>query len=376
MNAESVERKKTPRIVIIGAGLGGLYAAKELMHKPVSVTLLERLNLLLVQAVLYQVDTAGLSPGDIAQPVRDILKEAKNIEIVMEEVARVDVARKSVITERKPIPYDYLIVAAGARHSYFGHSEWEQFAPGVKSLEDAIELRRRILEAFEFAESAEDQNERKKSLTFVVVGAGPTGVEMAGAIAELAHRSLADDFHHVNPRDARIILVDAAPRVLPAFEAKLSDSARKQLEQLQVEVRTGVMVKDVGPDGVHVGDELISTRTIVWAAGNAASPLAMSLGAELDRAGRVIVNEDLTIAGHPEVFVIGDMALFTHQTGQPLPGVCPVAMQMGRHAAKNILAASEGSPMTRFRYNDKGQMATIGQNRAVSDLKQYRFDWC
>jgi NADH dehydrogenase len=373
MNAESVERKKTPRIVIIGGGFGGLYAAKELMHQPVSVTLLDRTNHHLFQPLLYQVATAGLSPGDIAQPIRHILKEAKNIEIVMEEVARIDVAQKLVITERKPIPYDYLIVAAGARHSYFGHSEWEQFAPGLKSLEDAIELRRRILEAFEFAEIAEDPDERKKALTFVVVGAGPTGVEMAGAIAELAHRSLADDFHHVNPRDARIILVDAAPRVLPAFEAKLSDSARKQLEQLQVEVRTGVMVKDVGPDGVHVGDELISTRTIVWAAGNAASPLAKSLGAELDRAGRVTVNEDLTIAGHPEVFVIGDMALFTHQTGQPLPGVCPVAMQMGRHAAKNILAASEGNPMTRFRYNDKGQMATIGRNRAVADLKVVGF---
>jgi NADH:quinone reductase (non-electrogenic) len=373
MNAESVERKKTPRIVIIGGGFGGLYAAKEFMNQPVSVTLLDRTNHHLFQPLLYQVATAGLSPGDIAQPIRHILKEAENIEIVMEEVARVDVAQKLVITERKPIPYDYLIVAAGARHSYFGHSEWEQFAPGLKSLEDAIELRRRILKAFEFAEIAEDPDERKKALTFVVVGAGPTGVEMAGAIAELAHRSLADDFHHVNPRDARIILVDAAPRVLPAFEAKLSDSARKQLEQLQVEVRTGVIVKDVGPDGVHVGDELISTRTIVWAAGNAASPLAKSLGVELDRAGRVTVNEDLTIAGHPEVFVIGDMAVFTHQTGQPLPGVCPVAMQMGRHAAKNILAAIEGNPMTRFRYTDKGQMATIGRNRAVADLKVVGF---
>ena len=373
MNAESVERKKTPRIVIIGGGFGGLYAAKELRHQPVSVTLLDRTNHHLFQPLLYQVATAGLSPGDIAQPIRHILKEAENVEIVMEEVARIDVAQKLVITERKPIPYDYLIVAAGARHSYFAHNEWEQFAPGLKSLEDAIELRRRILEAFEFAEIAEDPDERKKALTFVVVGAGPTGVEMAGAIAELAHRSLADDFHHVNPRDARIILVDAAPRVLPAFEAKLSDSARKQLEQLQVEVQTGVMVKDVGPDGVHVGDELISTRTIVWAAGNAASPLAKSLGAELDRAGRVTVNEDLTVAGHPEVFVIGDMALFTHQTGQPLPGVCPVAMQMGRHAAKNILAVNEGNPMTGFRYNDKGQMATIGRNRAVADLKVVGF---
>jgi NADH:ubiquinone reductase (H+-translocating) len=373
MNAVSVERKETPRIIIIGGGFGGLYAAKELMHQPVSVTLLDRTNHHLFQPLLYQVATAGLSPGDIAQPIRHILKEADNLEILLADVDRVDVAQRVVVWGQKQIPYDYLIVAAGARHSYFGHAEWEQFAPGLKNLEDALELRRRILEAFEVAEIADDPNERKKALTFVVVGAGPTGLEMAGAIAELAHRSLAGDFHHINPRDARILLVDAAPRVLPAFESKLSDSARKQLEQLQVEVRTGVMVKDVGPAGVHVGDELIPARTIVWAAGNAASPLAKSLGAELDSAGRVIVNEDLSIAGHPEVFAIGDMALFTHQTGQPLPGVCPVAMQMGSHVAKNILASIEGKPMTSFRYKDKGQMATIGRNRAVADLKVTSF---
>jgi NADH dehydrogenase len=343
------------------------------MHQPVSVTLLDRTNHHLFQPLLYQVATAGLSPGDIAQPIRHILNEAENIEVLMEAVDRVDVAQKQVITGNKEIPYDYLIVAAGARHSYFGHDEWEQFAPGLKSLEDALELRRRILKAFEFAEIANDPDERKKALTFVVVGGGPTGVEMAGAIAELAHHSLVDDFHHIKTRDARVILVDAAPRILPAFEAKLSESARKQLEQLQVEVRTGVVVKDIGPDGVHAGDELIPTRTIVWAAGNAASPLAKSLGAELDRAGRVTVNEDLTIAGHSEVFVIGDMALFTHQTGQSLPGVCPVAMQMGSHAAKNIIAASEGGAMTRFRYHDKGNMATIGRNRAVADLKVIGF---
>jgi len=373
MNAESLERKKTPRIVIIGGGFGGLYAAKELMHQSVSVTLLDRTNHHLFQPLLYQVATAGLSPGDIAQPIRHILKEANNVEILLADVDRVDVAEKKVIWGQKQIPYDYLIVAAGARHSYFGHPEWEQFAPGLKNLEDALELRRRVLGAFEAAEIAEDLDERKKALTFVVVGGGPTGVEMAGAIAELAHRSLADDFHQVNPRDARVILVDALPRVLPAFEERLSESARKQLEQLQVEVRTGVMVKDVGPEGVHVGDELIPARAIVWAAGNAASPLAKSLGAELDRAGRVKVNEDLTVPGHPDVFAIGDMALFTYQGGKPLPGVCPVAMQMGRHAARNILASIEGKPMTAFHYNDKGQMATIGRNRAVADLKVVGF---
>jgi NADH:ubiquinone reductase (H+-translocating) len=373
MNAESVERKKTPRVVIVGGGFGGLYAAKELANQPVSMTLLDRTNHHLFQPLLYQVATAGLSPGDIAQPIRHILKHAENVEVVLANVDRIDVAEKAVVCADRKVPYDYLIVAAGARHSYFGHDEWEQFAPGLKNLPDVLELRRRILFAFEAAEIAETDAERQKALTFVVVGGGPTGVEMAGAIAELAHKSLADDFHHVNPKGARIVLVDAAPRVLPAFTPGLSESARKQLEQLQVEVRTGVMVKDVGPDGVHVGDELIPARTIVWAAGNAASPLGKSLGVELDRAGRVKVNEDLTIPGHPEIFVIGDMALFTYQTGEPLPGVCPVAMQMGRQAAKNILAAAEGQPMSPFRYHDKGQMATIGRNRAIADLKVVRF---
>lgn len=373
MNAESVERKKTPRVVIIGGGFGGLYAAKELANKPVSMILLDRTNHHLFQPLLYQVATAGLSPGDIAQPIRHILKHAENLEVVLANADRIDVAEKAVVCADRKVPYDYLIVAAGARHSYFGHDGWERFAPGLKNLEDVLELRRRILFAFEAAEIAETAAERQKALTFVVVGAGPTGVEMAGAIAELAHKSLADDFHHVNPKDARIVLVDAAPRVLPAFTPGLSESARKQLEQLKVEVRTGVMVKDVGPDGVHVGDELIPARTIVWAAGNAASPLGKSLGVELDRAGRVKVNEDLTIPGHPEIFVIGDMAVFTYQTGEPLPGVCPVAMQMGRHAARNILAAAEGRPMLPFRYHDKGQMATIGRNRAIADLKVVRF---
>ena len=373
MNAESVERKKTPRIVIIGGGFGGLYAAKELADKPVSVTVLDRTNHHLFQPLLYQVATAGLSPGDIAQPIRHILNHANNLEVILAEVDRVKVEENAVVCGQKQVPYDYLIVAAGARHSYFGNDEWERFAPGLKNLEDALELRRRILGAFEAAEMAESDEERKKALTFVVIGAGPTGVEMAGAIAELAHRSLADDFHHVNPRDARVILLDGAPRVLPAFGPTLSDSAREQLAELQVEVHTGALVKQVSPDGVQIGEELIPARTIVWAAGNEASSLGKNLGAELDRAGRVKVNQDLTIAGHPEVFVIGDMAVFTHQTGQPLPGVCPVAMQMGRHAARNILASIEHRPMRSFKYRDKGQMATIGRNRAIADLKVISF---
>jgi NADH:ubiquinone reductase (H+-translocating) len=368
-----VQLNKTPRVVIIGGGFGGLYAAKELADKPATVTLLDRTNHHLFQPLLYQVASAGLSPGDIAQPIRHILKYASNLEVVMAEVDEIDVAEKRVIAGNRTVSYDYLIVAAGARHSYFGHDEWERFAPGLKNLEDALELRRRILKAFEVAEIAENMEERRKALTFVVVGAGPTGVEMAGAIAELAHRSLADDFRRVNPRDAKIILVDAAGRILPSFDQRLSDSARKQLEQLQVEVRTGVTVSQVGPEGVQVGDGLISARTIVWAAGNAASPLGKSLGVELDRAGRVKVNQDLTIPGHSEVFVIGDMALFTNQKGGPLPGVCPVAMQMGTHAARNIMAAAEGKPMSPFRYRDKGQMATIGRNRAIADLKVVEF---
>jgi NADH dehydrogenase len=363
-----------PKVVIVGGGFGGLYAAKELAEKNVRVTLVDRTNHHLFQPLLYQVATAGLSPADIAQPIRHILKEAKNTEVVMAEVDRIDPQSKQVHTTKGLIfSYDYLIVAAGARHSYFGHDEWERFAPGLKNLADALELRRRILQAFEAAEIANSEEERRAALTFIVVGAGPTGVEMAGAVAELARHTLAEDFRRVDPRATRVLLVEGVARVLPAFREDLSRSALKQLQSMGIEVRTGTMVKEVTNHGVTVNGEFIPCRTVIWAAGNAAAPIGKSLSAETDRAGRVIVNEDLTVPGHPEVFAIGDMACFKHQTGEPLPALSPVAMQMGRHAAKNILSRLQGQQLAAFHYFDKGTMATIGRNKAVADLKFVRF---
>jgi len=363
-----------PKVVIVGGGFGGLYAAKELAEKNVRVTLVDRTNHHLFQPLLYQVATAGLSPADIAQPIRHILKEAKNTEVVMAEVDRIDPQSKQVHTTKGLIfSYDYLIVAAGARHSYFGHDEWERFAPGLKNLADALELRRRILQAFEAAEIANSEEERRAALTFIVVGAGPTGVEMAGAVAELARHTLAEDFRRIDPRATRVLLVEGVARVLPAFREDLSRSGLKQLQSMGIEVRTGTMVKEVTNHGVTVNGEFIPCRTVIWAAGNAAAPIGKSLSAETDRAGRVIVNEDLTVPGHPEVFAIGDMACFKHQTGEPLPALSPVAMQMGRHAAKNILSRLQGQKLAAFRYFDKGTMATIGRNKAIADLKFVRF---
>ena len=374
MEAATAPTESVSRVVIVGAGFAGLYAAKELADKDVQVTVVDRTNHHLFQPLLYQVATAGLSPADIAQPIRHILKEAKNIEVVMAEVDRVDVNAKQVFTTAGVgFSYDYLVVAAGARHSYFGHDEWERFAPGLKNLEDALELRRRILNAFEAAEMANSDEDRRAALTFVVVGGGPTGVEMAGAVAELARRTLADDFRRIDPRGARVLLVEGVARILPTFREDLSRSAQKQLEGMGIEVRTGAMVKDVSNHGVTIDGEFIPTWTVVWAAGNAASPIGKSLGAETDRAGRVVVNEDLSVPGHPEIFAIGDMACFKYQTRQPLPALSPVAMQMGRHAAKNILSHLQGQKPALFRYFDKGTMATIGRNRAVADLKFIRF---
>jgi NADH:ubiquinone reductase (H+-translocating) len=362
-----------PKVVIIGGGFGGLSVAKALAGKPVDVTLIDRTNHHLFQPLLYQVATAGLAPSDIAQPIRHILREGENISVLMHEVEGIDPAGKSVRTVGGEFPYDYLVVAAGARHSYFGHDEWEKIAPGLKSLPDAIELRRRILEAFEFAETTGDDSLREAALTFVIIGAGPTGVEMAGAIAELAKRTMVDDFRKIRTRHARIYLLDAAPRVLPGFSDSLSKSAETQLKELDVEVHVGTNVLNVAADGVHLGDWTIRARTIIWAAGNAGSPLARQLDAAVDRQGRVLVEKDLSIPGHPEIFAIGDMASFLHQTGSPLPGVAPVAMQMGNHAARNILALANGRKSRRFRYFDKGSLATIGRNRAVADLRGIRF---
>ena len=361
--------EQKPRVVIIGAGFGGLEAAKKLAGKGVRVTMVDRTNYHLFQPLLYQVATAALSPADIAAPVRAILSKSKNMEVILAEVESIDVNAKKVRMVDEELDYDYLIVATGARHSYFGHPEWEKLAPGLKSLEDAVEIRRRILLAFEYAERISDEAARKAAMTFVVVGGGPTGVEMAGAIAEIARYTLAKDFRHIDPSQARVILVEADPWVLAAFPDDLQISARKQLVDLGVEVRTGIQATNLSEEGLQVGDEFIPCRVKIWAAGNNASFVGHSLGAPVDRVGRVIVNNDLTIPDHPEVQVIGDLANFSHQTGQPLPGVSPVAMQQGRHAAHNILAMIDGRKPQRFWYFDKGSMATIGRNKAVADLK-------
>ena len=361
--------EQKPRVVIIGAGFGGLEAAKKLAGEAVHVTVVDRTNYHLFQPLLYQVATAALSPADIAAPVRAILSKSKNMEVILAEVESIDVNAKKVRMVDEKLDYDYLIVATGARHSYFGHPEWEKLAPGLKSLEDAVEIRRRILLAFEYAERISDEAARKAAMTFVVIGGGPTGVEMAGAIAEIARYTLAKDFRHIDPSQARVILVEADPWVLAAFPDDLQISARKQLVDLGVEVRTGIHATNLSEEGLQVGDDFIPCRVKIWAAGNNASFVGHSLGAPIDRVGRVIVNKDLTIPDHPEVQVIGDLANFSHQTGQPLPGVSPVAMQQGRHAAHNILAMIDGRKPQRFWYFDKGSMATIGRNKAVADLK-------
>jgi NADH dehydrogenase len=364
-NAASVP----PHVVIVGAGFGGLEAAKKLGKEAVRVTVIDRTNHHLFQPLLYEVATAALSPADIAAPIRGILNDFSNTEVILAEVKSVDVVAKTVNIGDREIVYDYLILATGSRHSYFGHDEWEKLAPGLKSLEDAVEIRRRLLLAFEYAEKITDEAAKAAAMTFVVIGGGPTGVEMAGAIAEIARYTLAKDFRHIDPASARVILVEGDSRVLSNFPEDLSQSAMKQLEKLGVEVRTGVHAKNLTDAGVEVGEEFIPCRLKIWAAGNVASVVGKTMGVPVDKAGRVMVNDDLTIPGHPEVQVIGDLANFTHQTGKPLPGVSPVAMQQGRHAARNIVAMSDGRKPQRFRYWDKGTMATIGRNKAVADLR-------
>jgi NADH dehydrogenase len=362
-----------PRVVIVGGGFGGLEAAKALAGEDVRVTVIDRTNYHLFQPLLYQVATAALSPADIASPLRAILSESKNMEVIMSEVVSVDANLRKIRTTDGEIDYDYLILATGARHSYFGHPEWERIAPGLKSLEDAVEIRRRILMAYEYAEKISDEGARKAAMTFAVIGGGPTGVEMAGAIAEIARYTLAKNFRHIDPSQTRVILFVGDPKVLGAFPDDLRDSAARQLKELGVELRTGVHATNLSEAGLQVGDEFIPCRVKVWAAGNNASFLGKSLGVPVDRVGRVMVNDDLSVPGHPEVQVIGDLANFPHQTGQPLPGVSPVAMQQGRHAARNILAMIDGRKPQRFWYFDKGNMATIGRNRAVADLRYVHF---
>ncbi len=372
-----------PRVVVIGAGFGGLAAARKLAHAPVHLTVVDRRNHHLFQPLLYQVATAGLSPGDIAYPIRSILRAQTNARVLLADVTAIDTARRQVLLADGTIPYDYLIVAAGAGHSYFGHDEWEPYAPGLKTLEDALAIRRRILLAFEKAEREPDAAARRELLTFVIVGGGPTGVELAGAIAEISRHVLVSDFRAIDPREARILLVEGGPRILSAYSEKSSSRAAQELSERGVEVRTGTPVTGVSAQGVLLGAETLRARTIVWAAGVAASPLAKSLGVPLDRAGRALVEPDLSIPGHPEVFVIGDLAAFLHQTGHPLPGLSPVAIQQGRSAAANILRSLAGAPRHRFHYFDKGTLAVIGRASAVAEIAGLRLSglvawlvWC
>ena len=362
-----------PRVVVIGAGFGGLSVAKALGGKPVQVTLVDRANHYLFQPLLYQVATAGLSPANIAQPVRSILRKHKNIEVLMADVTAIDTAQKQVTAGEHKLRYDHLVVATGARHSYFGHPEWEQFAPGLKTLDDALDIRRRLLTAYEKAEGSIDPVERERLLTFVIVGAGPTGVEMAGAISEIARETMLRDFRKIDPAETRVLLLDAADRVLPTFDPKLSAQAENQLRNLKVDVRLGVAVQGVSAEGVETKNGLVHARTVIWAAGNAASPLVKQLPGACDRAGRMQITPELNLPDHPELYVIGDAALCLGKDGKPLPGVSPVAMQQGKCVAKNILARIKGEPAHIFSYWDRGSMATIGRNRAVADVHFLKF---
>jgi NADH dehydrogenase len=361
--------RRRPHVVIVGAGFGGLNAAVGLRKADVDVTVIDRRNYHLFQPLLYQVATAGLAPSQIATPIRRILGRQKNATVLLEKVQGVDTEAQHVLTETRRISYDYLVIATGARHAYFGHDEWEETAPGLKTIGDATEIRARILTAFEKAEIAQDPEERRRLLTFVVVGGGPTGVEMAGAIAELARKAIAQDFRNIDARSARVLLVEADRRLLAAFPEKLSDSAKDQLERLGVEVLLGSAVVRCDSDGVALADsQQIASACVVWAAGVMASRAAKWLGVPADRAGRVIVRSDLTIEGRPDVFVIGDTAAVDDGEGRQVPGVAPAAKQMGRYVARVIRARMADTHPEPFRYSDFGSLATIGRSAAVADL--------
>jgi NADH dehydrogenase len=358
-----------PSVVIIGGGFGGLYAARALARAPVRVTVIDRRNHHVFQPLLYQVATAALNPSDIAYPIRSVLRRQPNARVLLAEASRVDVAARRVEVDGGTIDYDYLIVATGATHSYFGRTDWEGLAPGLKTIEDALDVRRRVFLAYEAAERETDPVLRTEWLTFVVVGGGPTGVELAGALSEIALHTLKRDFRAIDPTMARVVLIEGQRRVLPPYPEELSEKARKQLVRLGVEVRTGALVTAIDQHGVDIGGgERIPARTVLWAAGVAASPLARSLGAPLDRAGRVLIAPDLTIPDHPEVFVVGDLAAAVQENGEPVPGVAPAAIQEGRHAGRQIARSLAGQPREPFRYNDKGSLATIGRAAAVADL--------
>jgi NADH dehydrogenase len=355
-----------PHVVIVGGGFGGLYAARALAGRSVRVTLLDRRNHHLFQPLLYQVATAALNASDIAAPLRSVLRRARNVTVLLAEVQAVDLAARRLTLDRGDTGYDALILAAGAGHSYFGHDDWQAFAPSLKTLEDALEIRRRVLLAYEHAEREGDGAEQRALMTFVVVGGGPTGVELAGALGEISRQTIARDFRIIDPTKARIVLVESGPRILSTFPESLSLRARQALQRIGVDVVTGKAVTKVTADAVWLGSDQIRTRTVLWAAGVAGSPLAGSLGLPLDRAGRIAVDTDLSIPAHPEVFVIGDMSLSRDSSGAPHPGLAPVAMQQGKRAAANVLSRLRGEPTSPFRYRDRGTIATIGRAKAVA----------
>jgi NADH:ubiquinone reductase (H+-translocating) len=360
-----------PRVVVIGAGFAGLNAAKALAGAPVDITVVDRKNHHTFQPLLYQVALAVLSPAEIASPVRTVLRRAANTEVLLGEVTGFDLQKRLVQLDDLDLPYDYLIVAAGATHAYFGHPEWEEFAPGLKTIEDATEIRRRILMAFETAERDLIAKRIPPPLNFVVVGAGPTGVELAGAISDIAGRHLTKEFRLIDPRQSRIILLEGGPRVLPTYPEDLSASAERQLKEMGIEVRTNAMVTNIEQGVVSVGTEKIPASVILWGAGVSASPLGKMLGVPLDKAGRVIVQPDLTVPGHDEVFVTGDLTSAKQHNGQPVPGVAPAAIQMGKFAARQIKRAVAAEPRENFEYLDKGSLATIGRSRAVGQFGKF-----
>ena len=373
-NASTKEQPKRPKVIIIGGGFGGLYAAKTLSDEALEVLLIDRKNHHTFQPLLYQVALAVLSPGEIASPLRHILRKARNVQILLGEVAGFDTtARQVKLTGGAELDYDYLIVAAGARHAYFGHDEWEGDAPGLKTIEDAVEIRRRLLLAFEKAECAALLSGRQEPLTFAIIGGGPTGVELAGAIADLARLALAKDFKAIDTRKARVRLYEGSPRVLGTFSEESSRSAKQQLQELGVDVCTESMVTAVEPGRIKVGDEWIATDVALWATGVAASPLGKELRAKTDRAGRVLIEQDLSVPGHRELFVIGDMSAVTGENGKPVPGLAAAAIQQGKAAAENILRDLRGETRLPFKYDDRGTMATIGYHRAVAEFGNKKF---
>jgi len=359
---------ESKRVIIIGGGFGGLYAAKSLARARVNITLADRRNYHLFQPLLYQVATAALNPSDIAAPIRAVLRKQKNVSVIMGDATGIDTERRIVTLADGALAYDILIIATGATHSYFGHPEWEESAPGLKTIEDALEIRRRVLRAFEAAERESDPTRQQAWLNFVIVGGGPTGVELAGALSEIARQTMIRDFRRINPSSARVILIEGLNRVLPPYPSVLSEKAAAQLRGLGVEVMTNAIVTSITDHDVRVGETTIPTRTVLWAAGVQASPLARSLGVPLDRAGRVLVEPDLSVPGHAEVFVIGDLAAVKNDDGSLVPGVAPAAIQEGTHTARNIARMIDGQPSLPFRYHDKGSLATIGRAAGVADF--------